>query len=183
MSPASSITYLDALAPDRREEAPGGTLLIRDPGGRLLRLVLARGEVRIQWAHEDFTHPVSVPVEKALAGIDPVRARVAGVASFGGGPDQAAKLEAFVHGFEGLYPEGDVEVETGEGRVRARFRGVNVGPRELLGVLRSLADPPASLEADLEVTSFSPGEVDGDLRIRVQRGEAQAERPSLWREA
>jgi len=57
---------------------------------------------------------------------------------------------------------------------------VNVGPEQLLDNLRRLADPPESLEGELEVGSFLPHAQDHDFRLTLRRGTARAERPSLW---
>ena len=46
----------------------------------LLRLVVERGEIRVQWPREDWAHAVPVALEEALATVDPVSARVTGSA-------------------------------------------------------------------------------------------------------
>ena len=87
-----------------------------------------------------------------------------------------------VAGFEGLYPEGDLRVAREGETLRLELRDVNVGPGELLGRLRRLADPPDSLEGQLEVGSFLEHAMDRDFRVTLREGRAEAARPALWPE-
>ncbi len=85
--------------------------------------------------------------------------------------------------FEGLYPEGDMPSECEQNTVYVRFNNVNVGARELLSKMKELADPPESLQAELDVSSFAPGSLDRNFRIQVRDGAAEALKPSLWQKA
>jgi hypothetical protein len=91
-------------------------------------------------------------------------------------------MQAFVDGFEGLYPSGTLETEAGEGTVLVRFVEVNVGPEELIATLREQAEPFGAVEAELEVGSFARGSVAGACRIRIRDGAVEVVRPSLWRD-
>ncbi len=179
--PCELISILDSLATDVRDAVPGGVLYVRDASGQLLRLQVEQGEIRIQWAHEDFVRCVPVPLESAIEEVDPLTARVRGSVSFVGPEQAVARLHDFVDRFEGLYPEGNLDASREGKIVRAVLHDVNVGPRELLAVLRAVAGPPEPLGAEHESTSFKPGSQDFDFRLRVSAGEAQAERPSLWK--
>jgi len=180
--PAELIGMLQALSPEERERLRGGTLMVRDRGGVLLRLVVSPGEIRIEWPHEDWAHVSEVPLAEALAATDAVSARVTGRVRFRALPGARARLVAFVEGFEGLYPDGDVRLDREGNEVEVELRSLNVGPEELLAELRALADPPESLAGDLTVSSFSPHALERDFRLRLRAGEARAERPALWRE-
>ncbi|HLF56568.1 MAG TPA: hypothetical protein VI942_06950 [Thermoanaerobaculia bacterium] len=178
--PAELISILDALTPQERVRVPGGTLLVRDRESVLLRLVVAGGEIRVQWPHEDWEHAEPVGLERVFLGVDPVSARLSGTVAFEAGPGAEGRLLAQVEGFEGLYPEGDLRVERDGRELRVELRDVNVGPEALLDRLAELADPIESLEGRLEVGSFAAHAVERDFRIRIERGRPRAFRPALW---
>lgn len=180
--PAELMAMLEALEPEERERLRGGTLVVRDRDGVLLRLVVEPGEVRIQWPREDWSHAVEIPLAEALARVEPVSARVSGTLRFRAQPGARSKLVEFVERFEGLYPDGDLRLDREGSRVAVELAGLNVGPAELLAKLRELADPVDSLEGELVVSSFSPHALEREFRLRLEDGEARAERPSLWRE-
>lgn len=178
--PAELIAFLDALTPEERDAMPGGTLLVRDRAGSVVRMVVGQGEIHVQWPREDWSHAEPVDLNAMLAETDSVSARVSGTFRLAAAPGAEDRLVEFVGRFEGLYPEGDLSVER-EGEVlRAQLDEVNVGPEQLLKTLRRLADPPESLEADLEVSSFVAHAQDRDFRLEVRRGVARAVRPALW---
>jgi hypothetical protein len=180
--PAELIAMLQALAPDERERMRGGALVVRDRAGVLLRLVVEPDEVRIQWPKEDWSHASQVPLAEALALVEPVSARVSGALRFHAASGARTKLVEFIESFEGLYPDSDLRLEREGSTVRVELEGVCVGPQDLLDKLHELADPPASLDGDLRVSSFAPHALDRDYRLHLRGGVARAERPALWRE-
>ncbi len=178
--PAELIAFLDALTPEEREALPGGTLVVRDRGGSVVRLVVGHGEIHVQWPREDWTQVEPVDLDSILAEIDAASARVSGQVTFEAEPGTGDRLVEFVGRFDGLYPEGDLTTER-EGRIlTAELTDVNVGPGQLLATLRCLADPSESLEGELEVSSFLPHAQDRDFRLILHRGTAKAVRPALW---
>jgi hypothetical protein len=180
--PCELISMIDAVPPDHREKMPGGALYVKDRSGQILRIVVERGEVRIQWPHLDYVHSTCMPVE-AIDEANPREACVKGWARFSGAQQQAERLQEFVDQFEGLYPEGDMPSECEQNTVYVRFKDVNVGPRELLSKMKELADPPQSLQAELDVSSFAPGSLDRNFRIRVRDGAVDVLRPALWEQS
>jgi hypothetical protein len=178
--PAELIAFLDALAPEERDAMPGGTLVVRDRTGSVVRLVVTQGEIHVQWPREDWSQAEPVDLDSILSGLDAASARISGQASLAAEPGAEDRLVELVGRFEGLYPEGDLRVEREKRTLRVRLSDVNVGPEQLLDNLRRLADPPESLEGELEVGSFLPHAQDHDFRLTLRRGTARAERPSLW---
>lgn len=86
-----------------------------------------------------------------------------------------------------------LEFEPRSGRVVVRHvqpggaPALSAVPAELMAMLDALepgelADPVDSLEGELVVGSFSPHALEREFRLRLARGEARAEPPSLWRE-
>jgi hypothetical protein len=171
---------MDSIPLDLRDSMPGGTLYVKDRSGQLLRLLVTRGEVRIQWPHLDYSRPTATDFESALASLNPREACVRGWARFAGSPERATELQAFVDQFEGLYPEGDIPSECEQNLVFLQFKGVNVGPSELVAKLVELAHPSESLQAEMDVSSFAPGSLDRCFRIRIADGRVGVLRPSLW---
>lgn len=178
--PAELIAFLDALSRDEREALPGGTLVVRERAGSVLRLVVAGGEILVQWPREDWSLAEAVDLEALLAQLDPASARISGGIRLTARPGAEDRLVELVGRFDGLYPEGDLRVERQGEALRAELRDVNVGPEQLLAKLRQLADPPESLEGEIEVGSFLPHALDGDFRLTLERGRTQAVRPALW---
>lgn len=180
--PSELIAIIDALLPAERDTLPGGSIVMREPGGATLRLVVERGDIRIQWPREDWTHAVPVEVDPMLRAIDPFHARISGQATFVGAEGAERRLVDRVDGFEGLYPADDLEVVREGTTVRATLRSVNVGPSHLLAWLRELAHPVESLEADLDVGAFGHHAQGSAFRLTVRGGVATAVRPLLWRQ-
>ncbi len=178
--PAELIAFLDAMTPEEREALPGGTLVVRDRAGSVVRLVVARGEIHVQWPREDWTQAEPVDLESILAEMDAASARISGRVSFDAEAGAEDRVVEFVGRFEGLYPEGDLLVERHGRTLSAELTDVNVGPGQLLATLRRLAQPPESLEGELEVGSFLAHAQDRDFRLTLERGTARAFRPSLW---
>lgn len=180
--PCEMIWLLDALTPAQRAAMPGGVLYLKDHAGKILRVLVTGGEVRIQWPQEDYSRATPVAPEAALGAVDSRVARVNGWIRFRGAPSAMKQLEDFVDHFEGLYPEGDMPSECDGSWVRADLKDVNVGPAELVATLRKLANPADSLEGELDVGSFTADSVEGDFRLVLRQGQMQAVRPALWGE-
>ena len=178
--PAELIAFVDALAPAERQAMPGGTLVIRDRTGIVVRLVVTRGQIHVQWPREDWSQAVTVDLDSALAETPSASARVSGHLSLSAPQGSGDRLVEFVGRFEGLYPEGDLEVERDGDTLRLDLRNVNVGPRQLLKTLTDLADPIESLDGELEVGCFVDHALDRDFRLTLDKGVVRATRPSLW---
>lgn len=180
---AELVTFLDLVTAAERDAMPGGSFLIRSELAPLLRIVVARGELRIQWPHRDWAHAVPVSVDQALGAVDAVAARVSGRVELRTKPGRAKELTDFVDRFEGLYPEGDLETELDGSTLRAELRDVNVGPAQLCAKLRELADPIESLRAELDVSSFAARSAQWPFRLTLRGKETTSVRPEIWTEA
>jgi len=182
--PCELITLLDYLPAEVRDTVPGGELfIVGRETEQLVRLRVERGEVRIQWAHPDYSTAVTITLPQAMQDFNPRTGRVNGQARFSGPPSSASLLESFIDRFEGLYPEGDLTIHREGPSCSVRFQDVNVGPQELIGRLKEIADPADSLEADLDVSSFAHRAIDRRFRIVLRKGQIQVLKPSLWRES
>ena len=178
--PCELLSLLDLVPDEQRVAMPGGALFVTDPGGHVLRVRVDRGEVRIQWAREDFSRPMPADRDEVLSLLPAAKARVNGWARFGGSREAIEELRTFVEGFEGLYPSWTLEADLDAGAVDVRFLEVNVGPEELANKLQSLARPPESLEAELRVGSFGDAGAGSGFLVRIHQGRVEMMRPSLW---
>lgn len=177
--PSELIVYLDALTPEERDGA-NGTLTITSRGASLLQLVITNGDLHICWPREDWSRATPANPATLLDEADPFSARVTGTIRMKARAGAETSLTAFVDAFEGLYPEGDLELSREDDHLRIELKDVNVGPAQLLATVRTLAAPPESLQADLDVGSFALHAGDRDFRLTVRDGVATALRPSLW---
>jgi hypothetical protein len=180
--PAELIAMLDLLPGAARGASPGGTLVVRDRAQLALRLNVEAGEIRVQWPREDWAHAEPVGLDEMFRHVEGVSARLSGTIELTAPAGAEQKLTAFLEGYEGLYPEGDFEVRRFGDRLRAELRGFNVGPEELVATLRQLAQPAASLAAELEVGSFAAQAFEKDFRLEIRAGQVRVVRPALWPE-
>jgi len=120
-------------------------------------------------------------MQEVFRAIPSVSAKVSGKVEFAAPPPSEKRLEAFVDGFEGLYPEGELDLSREGDTVRAEFCNVNVGPEQLLRRLRELAMPADSLRGELAVSVFGRDAVDRHFRLELRGNEVRASRPALWR--
>jgi hypothetical protein len=180
--PCEIINMIDSLPPAHRQAMPGGVFYVKDRGGQIMRVVVEKGEVRIQWPSSDYSQPVPVPPESAMNSMDPGEARIKGWARFAGARARTAEIEAFVGRFQGIFPEGDLPSEGEQNIAFVNFKNVCAAPAELAEQLRNLADPPESLQAELDVRSYLPRPADRDFRICFRNGKLETVRPSIWKQ-
>ncbi len=162
--PCELISIIDAIPLDNRDRIPGGTLHITDENGRVLSVVVHRGELRIQWARPE-------PAKASENGA------IRGWARFAGSTHRAAELRAFAERFGGIYPEGDIPSECEQNLVYVRFRDVVLRPEDLVAKLKELAEPAESLQAELEVVSGTRTPAQS-FRITVRDGTVDPGQPA-----
>ena len=180
--PCEIINMIDSLPPAQRQAMPGGVFYVRDRGGQVMRVLVEKGEVRIQWPYQDYSKPVSVPPESVLNGMVAGEARVKGWARFAAPRAHGAQVQEFINRFEGIYPEGDLPSEGEQNIAFVKFQGVSAAPAEILDQLRTLAAPPESLQAELDVKSYAPRPAERDFRIYIRNGKIETVRPSIWKQ-
>jgi hypothetical protein len=182
--PCELVSLLELVPILERDAAPGGDLFIMGSNhDQLIRITVQQGEIRIQWAHPNYSRAIQTTLDQAMADFNPQSARINGWASFASAPSASGELQAFIDRFEGLYPEGDVRLEFEEGKLNMRLSTVNIGPQELIIKLQDLAHPVASLEAELDVSSFAPTSPDHLFRILIRQGQTEVQQASLWNDA
>jgi len=178
--PCEVITLMDVMPADLRAKVPGGSIRIRDCDGRLMRLVVEAGEVRIQWPGADYSKAAGIPLEELLGVEGSGTLRVSGWARFAGSRSRSSEIEAFVGRFGGIFPEGDLPSEGRQAIANVRLRDVDMNPRELVDLLRAFADPAESLAAELDFRSAVRDAAEHRFRIVARDGRIEALRPALW---
>lgn len=176
------ISMIESLTPELREAMPGGEFYVRARGGRIMRFAVEKGEIRIQWPSEDYSHAVPVTPESVLSSLGASETRIRGWARFAGASSHRQEIQGFAEHFGGLYPEGDMPSECEQNIAYIPFRGVSVHPEELVNRLQTLANPIESLQAEIDVTCASPRSEDREYRILIRNGRVEAFRPSLWKQ-
>jgi len=186
---AELVRMLGELPEAAQDGVPGGDLFVHtEDAGQLVRLrVEPGGALKIEWAHPDYRKSKRQLYTGArLEMVEPHVQRLNGGVTFESADPTAAaqQLEAVADGYEGLYPEGDlqVRVDRSTGRVTAEVRDLNVDALLLVGRLQQLA-APGSLSGDLEVSSFASIVPEQQLRFVFDDGQTWVQRPVLWEDA
>jgi hypothetical protein len=97
-------------------------------------------------------------------------------------PNGEENIRAVVERTVGLYPLGEFTLSTAGSQTELRLRDVNTSVVSLLQVLRVVAEPASSLEGEIDLSSFRPGDLEDYARFVLQGGEIWVLRPALWQE-
>jgi len=176
------VEFLSQVTDEERAQVVGGTVYYQDGvKGHYVRIKVCKGgSLTISWARPDYTHasweryrsqPVSVVPEPYQ--------RLNGKFSFEGIPTAADDVRDLLERTAGLYSEGDFEIVARVDRIEVALRDVNASVLPLVYALQVLAKP-GSLEGEIDVTSFRPGDLDECCRFTFRDGEAWLVSPSLW---
>lgn len=175
--------FLTAMPESERKKIPGGALYYLDEQtGQSVRIkVWAGAFVTVAWAQPDYS---SSNWEKYQEGLAPVvfdaYQRLNGVVKFQPRPGAVEEVRAVIDRFSGLYPEGEFEaLQMGDG-LEIRFFDVNASVLQLIATVKVQADPIASLEGEIDVSSFRSGDVEDYCRFALRAGEVWIARPALW---
>lgn len=179
------LNFLGRLTEDERAAVPGGSLYCLDEeNGQYVRLkVSSGGPLSVSWARPDYSRARWQPYggERAPVVFEAYQ-RLNGRVKFSGAPEAADKIRAAAERSNGLYPEGEFETRVEGGQVEISLRDVNSSVLDLLLALREAANPAASLEGEIDVSSFRPGDLEDYCRFVMKDGEVWLVRPSLWSE-
>jgi hypothetical protein len=175
------ISFIDTVPVECRSRMPGGTLHVRDTKGPLLRLVVAKGEVRIQWPEWDFGNPEELTLENFLREAGSAESRVRGWARFVGRPSAHADIRKLVDRVGGVFPEEDLPSECEQHLAYVEFKDSVDSPRALLASLEEMAEP-GSLDSQLDFRHYSPSRGDREFRIVIEGGAPRLLRPTTWKQ-
>ena len=180
------LDFLGRLTEDERVAVPGGALYCLDEeSGQYIRLrVASGGALGISWARPDYTRGRWQPYAgEHVPVVFAAYQRLNGNVKFSGPSDAPDRIRAAAERFTGLYPEGELEIRFEGGQVEVSLRDVNSSVLGLLATLREIANPAASLEGEIDVRSFRPGDVEDYCRFVMKDGGVWLVRPALWSEA
>ncbi len=177
------LEFLAVIPDQERARIPGGALYYLDEAsGQYTRLKVSQGGlVSVAWAHPDYARgtweryrdqaaPLVFDAYQRLNGRVRLRAR----------PELAEEISKVVERFAGLGSQGEVEARKSDGELEFVFRDVNSSVLPLVKALRDAAQPSASLEGEIEISSFRPGDVEDYARFVFRAGDAWLVRPALW---
>jgi len=179
------VDFLNVMPEAERKMVRGGALYcLNEESGEYVRLkVWPGGFLTVSWAAPDYEraqretyHGEAVPLVfdfyQCLNGVVRLRTR----------PTGEETIRAVVERSVGLYPLGDFAINSLGEQVELRLRDVNSSVVSLIQVLRVVAEPASSLEGELDVSSFRPGDLESYARFIFRSGEIWLLRPALWQE-
>ena len=179
------LNFLGRLTEEERVAVPGGALYCLDEeNGQYVRIkVSSGGTLSVSWAHPDYSRARWQPYGgERVPVVFEAYQRLNGKVKFRGAPEATDKIWAAAERSPGLYPEGELETRVEGGQVEISLRDVNSSVLDLLVTLREAADPSASLDGEIDVSSFRPGDLEDYCRFVMKDGEVWLVRPSLWSE-
>jgi hypothetical protein len=175
--------YLTAIPEKERRKIPGGALYYLDEQtGQSVRIKVWEGAfVTVAWAQPDYSRAKWEPYkEGATPVVFDAYQRLNGVIRFQAEPGAAEDLKAVIERFSGLYPQGEFEVMQTGPKLDIRFLDVNASVLELIRTIKAKADPAATLDGEIDVSSFRSGDVEDYCRFVLRGGDIWIARPALW---
>jgi hypothetical protein len=179
------LDFLSAIPEAKRQTVPGGALYYLDEKtGEYVRLkVWPGGFLTVAWAAPDYGRAQRESYRgQAVPLVPEFYQRLNGVVRLRVRPNGEENIRAVVERAVGLYPLGDFTMSTAGSQTELRLRDVNTSVVSLLQVLRVVAEPASSLEGEIDLTSFRPGDLEDYARFVLQGGEIWLLRPALWQE-
>jgi len=179
------LDFLNAIPEAERKTVRGGALYcLNEETGEYVRLkVWPGGFLTVAWAAPDYERAREEPYRgQAVPLVFDFYQRLNGVVRLRTRPKGGENIRAVVERSVGLYPLGDFAISDAGGQIELRLRDVNSSVVSLLQVLRVVAEPASSLEGEIDVSSFRPGDLENYARFVFRSGEIWLLRPALWQE-
>ncbi|MBZ5513790.1 MAG: hypothetical protein LAN62_02910 [Acidobacteriia bacterium] len=177
------LEFLSLVADSERKQLPGGALYFLDEqNGQSVRIkVWEGGFTTFAWAQPDYT---SANWERYRGQRIPLvfdaYQRLNGTVKLQAPREALEEIRAVIERPEGLYPQGNFDAFVMGSQIEIRMVDVNASVLPLLKALQAKAEPPSSLDGEIDVSSFRSGDVEDYCRFVVRRGEAWVARPALW---
>ena len=175
--------FLTALPESERKKIPGGALYYSDEQkGQSVRIKVWDGAfVTVAWANPDYTRATWEPYRgQNLTLVFDAYQRLNGVVKLQAQKGAVEELQAVIERNGGLYPQGEFEALIMGSNMEIRFFDVNASVLPLIKLLKAKADPAASLEGEIDVSSFRSGDVEDYCRFILRAGDIWIARPALW---
>jgi hypothetical protein len=179
------VDFLNAIPEAERKNVRGGALYcLNEETGEYVRLkVWPGGFLTVAWAAPDYERAKREPYRgQAVPLVFDFYQRLNGVVRLRTRPKGEENIQAVVELSVGLYPLGDFVIDSAAGQLELRLRDVNSSVVSLIQVLRVVAEPASSLEGEIDVSSFRPGDLEDYARFVFRNGEIWLLRPALWQE-
>jgi len=176
------LEFLSEISEEERVQIPGGVLYYADEQtGQYVRLKVWKGGfLTVAWARPDYEHAQWERYQGQTAPVvfEPYQ-RLNAAVKFEGSPAAAEEVTDVLEHSLGLYSQGDYEITSSMDGVEITLRDVNADVLALVKVLWEVAKP-ASLQGEIDVSSFRAGDLQDYCRFVFRTGEAWLVRPSLW---
>jgi hypothetical protein len=179
------LDFLHAIPEAERKTVRGGAFYyLNEETGEYVRLKVWPGAfLTVAWAAPDYERAQREEYRgQAVPLVFDFYQRLNGVVRLRTRPKGEENIRAVVERSVGLYPLGDFAIDSVGGQIELRLRDVNSSVVSLLQVLRVVAEPAASLEGEIDVSSFRPGDLEDYARFVFRSGEGWLLRPALWQE-
>ena len=177
------LEFLSDISEAERKNIPGGALYYLDEQtGQSVRIkVWAGGFTTFAWAQPDYTHAAWERYRgQTIPLVFDAYQRLNGAVKLQAPRGALEEIQATIERPGGLYPQGDFEAFVIANQIEIRMLDVNASVLPLLKALQAKAEPPSSLDGEIDVSSFRSGDVEDYCRFVVRRGEVWVARPSLW---
>lgn len=177
------LEFLSDITEPERKKIPGGALhYLDEQTGQSVRIkVWAGGFTTFAWAQPDYAHATWEPYRgQSIPLVFDAYQRLNGTVRFRAQSGAVDEIRATVERFGGLYPQGEFEALLTGDWVDLKLLDANTSVLPLLRLVRAKAEPPSSLEGEIDVSSFRSGDVEDYCRLVIRAGEVWVARPSLW---
>jgi hypothetical protein len=177
------LEFLSDIPEAERKNIPGGALYYLDEqGGQSVRIKVWEGAfVTVAWAQPDYARAAWEPYRgQTIPLVFDAYQRLNGTVRFQASSNAVDELRAVIERFGGLYPQGEFEALVSGNWIELKLLDVNASVLPLLKFLRGKAEPPSSLEGEIDVSSFRSGDVEDYCRFILRAGEVWIARPALW---
>lgn len=181
---AELLECLGRLTDAERARAGGTLYCLDEEDGQYVRLKVSGGILTATWAQPDYSRARRVPYrgEHVPVVFEPYQ-RLNGAVRLCASAEGFARIRRAIERSTGLYPEGDLDQRSVDDKIEINFRNVNASVLALLAALKDAAQPLDSLEGEIDVSSFRPGDLEDYCRFVIRDGEVWLLRPALWNEA
>lgn len=176
------LEFLSNIPEEERVQIPGGALYNQDEAtGQYVRLKVWKGGfLNVTWARLDYSKALGESYQGRPTPVvfEPYQ-RLNGSVSFEDGSSAGDQIRAVLERSGGLYSQGDYAINSSVIRTELVLRDVNASILPLVKTLCALAKP-ASLEGEIDVSSFRVGDIEDYCRFVFRAGQVWLLRPSLW---
>jgi hypothetical protein len=178
------LEFLSIISDAERVKIPGGALYCTDEQtGQYVRIKVWKGGfLTVAWASPNYQHAHWEPFRgQSVTVVFEAYQRLNGTVRLEADPVAAEQIREVIEQTAGLATAGNYEISSSVNGIVLSLSDTNASVLPLLRVLRGAARP-GSLDGEIDVSSFRPGDLEDYCRFAMRNGEVWLVRPSLWSE-